>query len=136
LEASPRSADGGDGGFLGDVELERAIDAMAGQALGRSDAAGLSARSDEWIVPHVNKGAGRETQWAANPVGTWVWLRWRSAELRMCRVYAMLEAAEVAGRPRRDLEQLAASFVRSAAAHAAAEETLLQLQPNRTTQAC
>jgi hypothetical protein len=110
------------------LELDRAIDAT-GVSVGWSDAAGLSAGSDEWIVPHTNEGSGRETQRVRNPVRTGVWLRWRSAELRMCQVYAMLEEAEVAGRPRRELEQLAASFERSAAAYAAAEEMVLQLEP-------
>jgi hypothetical protein len=55
---------------------------------------------------------------------TWVWMRWRSAELRMRQAYAILEAAESKAGVRRELERLAASFERASTAYAAAEPNL------------
>jgi len=56
-----------------------------------------------------------------SPRADGAWLRWRSAETRMRRAFAALEAAEAEGRSPRELERLAAAFERASDACAAAE---------------
>jgi len=121
-------------------ELEAAIDAIewapetgnaARAAAERGDQAASNAEDlgEDLSIEDsgVEDGRPAEGAGAMSRIRMEAWLRWRSAETRMRRAFATLEAAELAGRPPRELERLAVSFERASAIHAAAEAIHRQL---------
>jgi len=113
-------------------ELEAALDAIALAPAVVDATYDATERAVGWTAPDAEGQAAEDGRGAAGDgapgcVRMGAWLRWRSAETRMRRAFAALEAAELVGRSPRELEQLAASFEHASNAHAAAEAILRRL---------
>ncbi len=115
-------------------ELDAAIDGMDGmevieQAQGGVDMACAMAERHGQVATTEEGSGGDEDRGGGtlDRVRVRAWLRWRSAETRMRMAFAALEAAEVALRPPREIEQLAVSFERAATIYAQADAILRRL---------